>query len=119
MFEQRGTNIGTSILLCRVVQTWLAIHENSGVPISQRTFWATIYSMTLGLNYGAFSLAFSASLAGLLWRDILARKHVFVRSWDFMRINFSIIAFTTVVGCAVLVGEMYIIRPATPYALTR
>ncbi|KAK3677072.1 hypothetical protein LTR78_003277 [Recurvomyces mirabilis] len=113
-----GTNIGTSILLCRVVQAWLAIHEQNGTSISQRTFWATIYSMTMGLNYGAFSLAFSASLAGLLWRDILARKHVFVHSLDFMRINFSIIAFTTVVGCAVLVGEMYIIRPTTPYVST-
>ncbi|KAK5108454.1 hypothetical protein LTR62_008272 [Meristemomyces frigidus] len=113
-----GTNIGTSILLCRVVQAWLAIHSNSGTAISQRTFWATIYSMTLGLNYGAFSLAFSASLAGLLWREILARKHVFVRSRDFMRINFGIIAFATVVGCAVLVGEMYIIRPDTAYTPT-
>lgn len=93
----------------------MQIHDNSGVPISDRTFWVTIYSMSIGLNYGAFSLAFSASLAGLLWRDILARKHVFVRGWDFMRINFPIIAFSTVVGIAVLVGEVYIVRKSSPY----
>jgi hypothetical protein len=30
--------------------------------------------MALGVNYGAFSAAFSASLAGLLWRDIFGQQ---------------------------------------------
>ncbi|KAG4442567.1 hypothetical protein IFR05_001979 [Cadophora sp. M221] len=110
-----GTNIGTTILLSRVIQAWVNIHEQSGVRISERTFWATVYSMAIGVNYGAFSTAFSASLAGLLWRDILARKHIHVRRLDFASVNLPIIAIAMAVGCAVLVGEVYIMRDNTPY----
>ncbi|KAK1817260.1 hypothetical protein LTR12_008350 [Friedmanniomyces endolithicus] len=108
-----GTNIGTTILLCRVVQVWIKLHERSGIPITQRTFWATVYSMAIGVNYGAFSTAFSASLAGLLWRDILTRKYIPVRSSTFAQVNLKIIAVAMAVGCAVLVGEMYITRSGT------
>lgn len=73
--------------------------------------------MALGVNYGAFSIAFSASLAGLLWRDILARKHIHVREVEFARVNLPIIAMSMVVGCAVLVGEVYIMRnDNTPFS---
>jgi Na+/H+ antiporter NhaD/arsenite permease-like protein len=71
--------------------------------------------MALGVNYGAFSMAFSASLAGLLWRDILARKHIRVHALDFARINLPIIAIAMTVGCSVLVGEVYLMRHDTPY----
>ncbi|KAI1141143.1 hypothetical protein F5Y05DRAFT_376505 [Hypoxylon sp. FL0543] len=110
-----GTNIGTTILLSRVIQAWQKIHQANGTPISDRTFWATVYSMALGVNYGAFSAAFSASLAGLLWRDILARKHIHIRRLDFFRVNLPIITIAMVVGCSVLIGEVYIMRPETPY----
>lgn len=110
-----GTNIGTSILLSRVIQSWAAIHKQNGLPISNREFWGTIYSMAIGVNYGAFSTAFSASLAGLLWRDILARKHIRVRSLDFTRVNLPIIAIAMAVGLAVLVGEVYVVRDNEPY----
>ena len=73
--------------------------------------------MALGVNYGAFSIAFSASLAGLLWRDILARKHIRVRGLDFARVNLPIIAISMAVGCAVLVGQIYVIRDEKPYHL--
>lgn len=111
-----GTNIGTTILLSRVIQAWVLINSERGTIITERTFWATVYSMALGVNYGAFSTAFSASLAGLLWRDILARKHIRVKSLDFARVNLPIIAISMTVGCAVLVGEVYITRPTTPYS---
>lgn len=110
-----GTNIGTTILLSRVIQAWQAIRGANHTAISDRTFWATVYSMALGVNYGAFSTAFSASLAGLLWRDILARKHIRVRSLDFARVNLPIIAIAMTVGCAVLVGQVYITRDTSPY----
>jgi Na+/H+ antiporter NhaD/arsenite permease-like protein len=111
-----GTNIGTTILLSRVIQAWQEIHRQAGAsPISDRTFWATVYSMALGVNYGAFSTAFSASLAGLLWRDILARKHIHVRGLEFATINLPIITIAMVVGCTVLVGEVYIMRTNDPY----
>lgn len=90
------------------------MHQNSGTPISTRTFWGTVYSMALGVNYGAFSTVFNASLAGLLWRDILARKHIYVRALDFARVNLPIIAIAMTVGCAVLVGEVYLTRDDSP-----
>ncbi|KAI1104515.1 hypothetical protein F4804DRAFT_306736 [Jackrogersella minutella] len=105
-----GTNIGTTILLSRVIQAWQKIHELNGTMISDRNFWASVYSMALGVNFGAFSTAFSASLAGLLWRDILARKHIRVRRMDFARVNLPIITIAMVVGCAILVGEVYLVR---------
>lgn len=110
-----GTNIGTTIFLSRVIQAWQRIHLED--DISDRTFWATVYSMALGVNYGAFSTAFSASLAGLLWRDILERKHIHIRRMEFARVNVPIIAIAMTVGCTVLVGEIYIIRKDTPYSL--
>ncbi|KAB5528196.1 putative arsenite efflux transporter ArsB-like protein [Coniochaeta sp. 2T2.1] len=110
-----GTNIGTTILLSRVIQTWVRIHEANGTSITNRTFWATVYAMAIGVNYGAFSTAFSASLAGMLWRDILARKHIHVRRLEFARYNLPIIAISMIVGCAVLVGEVYIMRDTSAY----
>lgn len=71
--------------------------------------------MAIGVNYGAFSTAFSASLAGLLWRDILSRKHIRVGRIEFARVNLPIIAIAMAVGCSVLAGEVYIIRKTTPY----
>lgn len=73
--------------------------------------------MAIGVNYGAFSTAFSASLAGLLWRDILGRKHIHVRRLDFARVNLPIIAIAMVIGCAVLIGEVYIMRGDEPYKI--
>lgn len=110
-----GTNIGTTILLSRVIQAWQEIHRQNGVPISNRTFWATVYSMALGVNYGAFSLAFSGALAGLLWRDILDKKHIHVRNLEFARVNLPMIVFTMIVGSVVLLGEVYIMRGEEPY----
>jgi len=110
-----GTNIGTTILLSRVIQAWQAIHRLNGLPISDRTFWGTIYAMALGVNYGAFSAAFSAALAGLLWRDILYRQHIYVKPSEFTRVNLPIIAAAMTVGSIALVGQIYIFRGQEPY----
>jgi len=46
-----GTNIGTTILISRVVQAWQEIHVRNGIPISDRTFWGTIYvSLSLSVS---------------------------------------------------------------------
>jgi Na+/H+ antiporter NhaD/arsenite permease-like protein len=87
----------------------------NGTSISDRNFWATVYSMVIGVNYGAFSVAFSASLAGLLWRDILGQKYVHVRSRDFVRVNLPIISITMIVGMSVLLGQVYVVRGDSPY----
>jgi len=110
-----GTNIGTTILLSRVIQSWQTIAQRNGTLISDRMFWGTVYSMAIGVNYGAFSTAFSASLAGLLWRDILARKHIHIRRLDFARVNLPIIAISMVIGLVALIGEVYVYRKEGPY----
>jgi Na+/H+ antiporter NhaD/arsenite permease-like protein len=71
--------------------------------------------MALGVNYGAFSAAFSASLAGLLWRDILSRKHIQVKRSEFARINFPIIAIAMAVGCTTLIIQIYAVRTDKPF----
>lgn len=73
--------------------------------------------MALGVNYGAFSWAFGASLAGIMWREVLREKQFHVRRLDFARVNLPIIAFAMAVGCAVLAGEVYIFRHNSPYNL--
>jgi Na+/H+ antiporter NhaD/arsenite permease-like protein len=88
----------------------VTIHNKDLTIITERTFWGTVYAMALGVNYGAFSTAFSASLAGLLWRDILGRKHIHVRRLDFARVNLPIIAIAMAVGCATLIIQIYITR---------
>ncbi|KAK1595438.1 putative arsenite transmembrane transporter protein [Colletotrichum navitas] len=110
-----GTNIGTTILLCRIIQAWVQITESEGRSISDRTFWGAVYSMALGVNFGAFGSVFCASLAGLLWRDILASKGVVVRRIEFLCVNAPIIGIATAVGCTVLAGEIYIMRKDEPY----
>ncbi|KAH6640327.1 hypothetical protein F5144DRAFT_483956 [Chaetomium tenue] len=112
-----GTNIGTTILLSRMIQAWHEIHRSDHTDLSDRTYWATIYTMALGVNFGAFSTAISASLAGLLWRDILGKKHIHIKRLDFATVNLPIIAIAMTVGCAVLIGEMYIIKDDTPIPL--
>jgi Na+/H+ antiporter NhaD/arsenite permease-like protein len=71
--------------------------------------------MALGVNYGAYSAAFSASLAGLLWRDILRRKHIVVKRRDFAFVNLPIIAIAMAVGCTTLIIEIYVMRNNKPY----
>ncbi|KAK8080987.1 hypothetical protein PG997_008805 [Apiospora hydei] len=112
-----GTNIGTTILLCRIMQAWQQILASGGRDTTDRTFWGAVYGMALGVNYGAFSSALCASLAGLLWRDILLSKGVIVRRLEFLRVNAPIIAIATAVGCAILVGEVYIMRKDTPFIM--
>jgi len=94
------------------------IHIDNKIPITDRNFWATVYAMALGVNFGAFSTAFSASLAGLLWRDILHRKHIDVGRLEFARTNLPIIAIAMAVGCAVLIAEVYIVRGNSPHPLS-
>ncbi|KAL8336688.1 hypothetical protein RB601_008263 [Gaeumannomyces tritici] len=110
-----GTNIGTTILLCRILQAWQDILASEGRTVSDRAFWGAVYSMAVGVNFGAFSTVFCASLAGLLWRDILLSKGVIVRRLEFLRVNVPIIGIATAIGCSVLVGEIYIMRTDEPF----
>ena len=73
--------------------------------------------MALGVNYGAFSMAFSASLAGIMWREVLHEQLIRVRRLEFARVNLLIIAFSMAIACAVLTAEVYLCRDNSPYNL--
>ncbi|KZT72425.1 hypothetical protein DAEQUDRAFT_664278 [Daedalea quercina L-15889] len=101
-----GTNIGATILLARVLQLWVA--EAAPAP-TQRERYGAVYALALGSNFGAFTLTFGASLAGLLWRRILRQKGIRVRAREFARVNAPIAGVAMAVGCAVLLGEVYVV----------
>ena len=98
-----GTNIGATILLARLIQLWI----DAARP-SQREQYGAVYALAVGSNFGAFTLTFSASLAGLLWRQILRQKGIHVRGRQFALVNAPISVVAMCVGCAVLVGEVYV-----------
>ncbi|KAF8712249.1 Arsenical pump membrane protein, partial [Rhizoctonia solani] len=102
-----GTNIGATILLARVIQVWIRVHDPS-----PRSRHGAIYALAIGSNYGAFSTVFSASLAGLLWRDILRQKGIIVKRSEFAKLNLALIFVSMLVGCSVLVAQIYV-RPPT------
>ena len=71
---------------------------------------AAIYSLAIASNYGAFSLTVCASLAGLLWRDILRQKGIHVRPWQFCKLNLPLVVTAMIASSAVIVGEMYVVH---------
>jgi len=97
-----GTNIGTTILLARMLQLW--------DPPNARVRYGAVYALALGANYGAFSGAFAASLAGLLWRDILRQKGIHVRQRQFARVNAGTWAVATAASASVLVAQAIVIH---------
>ncbi|KAI0338074.1 hypothetical protein BDW22DRAFT_1363465 [Trametopsis cervina] len=100
-----GTNIGTTILLARVLQSWLS----STPSVDPKVKLGSIYALALGSNFGAYTFSFSASLAGLLWRDILRQKGIAVSQRHFAMYNVPTIAVSVVTAGAVLIAEVYIV----------
>lgn len=101
-----GTNIGTTILLARVVQEW----QTSMEAVSADVQYASVYGLAIGSNYGAFTLTFSASLAGMLWRDILRQKGIHVRGWQFAGVNAGTFLVASVASGAVLIGQTLVVH---------
>ncbi|RSH83279.1 uncharacterized protein EHS24_006954 [Apiotrichum porosum] len=96
-----GTNIGVTVLLSRVLAVW-----NEEARPSKRALYGSVLSLAIGSNFGAYSFTFSASLAGLLWRDILAHKGLAVRAREFVRWNVAPLGVTMAVACLVVAGEV-------------
>ncbi|ODO03470.1 hypothetical protein L198_02317 [Cryptococcus wingfieldii CBS 7118] len=96
-----GTNIGATILLARVIQSWSLTHS----AVSERSIYAAILTLAVGSNFGAYSIVFSASLAGLLWRGILRQKGIHVTVTQFMRWNTLAVLITMAVGCLIVAIE--------------
>ncbi|WVF72484.1 hypothetical protein IAT40_007299 [Kwoniella sp. CBS 6097] len=100
-----GTNIGATILFARILQYW-ATSPTRTEPVSSRELYGAVFALAVGSNFGAYSVVFSASLAGLLWRKILADKGLKLTITDFARWNITPLIVTIVVGCLVVAGEV-------------
>ncbi|KAI0087338.1 hypothetical protein BDY19DRAFT_246583 [Irpex rosettiformis] len=102
-----GTNIGATILLARVLQSWLSAAAPNTVDPKVRL--GAIYALALGTNFGAYTFSFSASLAGLLWRDILRQKGISVSQRQFALFNLPSIAVAVVVSGAILIAQVHVV----------
>ena len=79
-----------------------------GDSLDPRQRDAAIYTLAIASNYGAFAFTVCASLAGLLWRDILNQKGIHIHRWQFCKVNLPLLVVSMVTSSAVIVGEMYV-----------
>ncbi|KAG6841076.1 hypothetical protein C0991_002169 [Blastosporella zonata] len=95
-----GTNIGATILLTKIVRgAALGAPENRAAAIA----------LAVASNIGAVSFTFSASLAGLLWRQILEQKGIFIRQGTFAYWNTLPLVVMTCVGLGIVSAEMAVL----------
>ena len=107
-----GTNIGATILLTKIVNTAALsyVPPSSGPEVNIEAFLrSSAISLAVASNIGAVSFTFSASLAGLLWRQILFQKEIIVAQRTFAKWNLVPVVVMTVVGLAVVSGEMSVL----------
>jgi Na+/H+ antiporter NhaD/arsenite permease-like protein len=101
-----GTNIGATIILVEIIRD-PRFMDSVNVRGDKRILDAAVYSVAMGSNIGAFSYTFAGSLAGLLWRGLLADKGVVVSQWKFAKINALPLLMQIVVSGAIVLGEVY------------
>lgn len=107
-----GTNIGATILLTKIVNTAASsyVPPSSGPEVDIKAFLrSAAIALAVASNIGAVSFTFSASLAGLLWRQILSQKKIIVTQITFAKWNLGPIVVMTAVGLAVVSAEMAIL----------
>ncbi|KAK5083538.1 hypothetical protein LTR05_006041 [Lithohypha guttulata] len=101
-----GTNIGATIILVEILRD-PAFSESPVARAEPRIMLAAIYATALGSNLGAFSYTFAGSLAGLLWRALLADKDIRISQAKFAVVNFLPLVVQTTVACAIIYGQLY------------
>jgi len=107
-----GTNIGATILLTKIVNTAASsyVPPSSGPEVNIKVFLrSAAIALAVASNIGAVSFTFSASLAGLLWRQILSQKKIVVTQITFAKWNLGPIVVMTAVGLAVVSAEIAIL----------
>jgi hypothetical protein len=102
-----GTNIGATILLTKVVRA-ASTSAPAGTDVTAFDRAAAI-ALAVASNIGAVSFTFSASLAGLLWKQILNQKGIFIKQKTFAWWNIIPLAVMTTVGLAVVCAEMAVL----------
>ena len=77
-----GTDIGATILLTKIVRAAASsyVPPSSGPEVNMQAFLrSAAIALTIASNIGAVSFTFSASLAGLLWREISIQNGIHIR----------------------------------------
>jgi len=104
-----GTNIGATILLTKVVRA-AALSAPADVDVNLDAFnRSAAIALAVASNIGAVSFTFSASLAGLLWKQILNQKGIFIRQQTFAMWNLAPLVVMTAVGLGVVCAEMAVL----------
>lgn len=101
-----GTNIGATIILVEIMRD-PNFMQAPHIQADEKILLGAVYSVAMGSNIGAFSYTFAGSLAGLLWRGLLADKGVEVSQWKFARVNFLPLLMQITVASAIVLGELY------------
>ena len=107
-----GTNIGATILLTKIVNAAALTYAppSSGPEVNIKAFLrSAAIALAVASNIGAVSFTFSASMAGLLWRQILLQKGIYVRQKTFAWWNLAPVIVMTAVGLAVVSAEMAVL----------
>ncbi|UZJ57350.1 hypothetical protein CBS101457_006670 [Exobasidium rhododendri] len=100
-----GTNIGATILLTKALQSsYFQSHlDPSNADLVTKVGY---FSIAFGSNVGALGGTFSASLAGLLWRDALRQRGVIVTKKQFLLWCSVVILPATFSGIGILLLEV-------------
>ena len=104
-----GTNIGATILLTKVVRH-ATLSAPAGTDVNLEAFnRSAAIALAVSSNIGAVSFTFSASLAGLLWKQILDQKGFRIRQGTFARWNIWPLVVMTGVGLGIVSAEMAVL----------
>ncbi|KAG6868401.1 hypothetical protein C0993_003637 [Termitomyces sp. T159_Od127] len=95
-----GTNIGATILLTKVVRA-----AALDAPVNR----AAAIALAVASNIGAVSFTYSASLAGLLWKQILEQKGINIKQRTFAYWNLLPVTMMTIVGLVIVSAEMAVL----------
>jgi Na+/H+ antiporter NhaD/arsenite permease-like protein len=101
-----GTNIGATIILVEIMRD-PAFSQSPAALAEPRILLGAIYSVAMGSNIGAFSYTFAGSLAGLLWRELLADKGITVSQLKFALVNALPLLMQITTASAIVLGELY------------
>ncbi len=101
-----GTNIGATIILVEIMRD-PAFSQSPAALADPRILLGAIYSVAMGSNIGAFSYTFAGSLAGLLWRGLLADKGITVSQLKFALVNALPLLMQITTASAIVLGELY------------
>lgn len=100
-----GTNIGSTILLTKVMQND-AFAKALPASDARLILKAGMYAVAFGSNVGALGGTFAASLAGLLWRNVLLHHGIKVTPLQFAWWCLFTVVPATAAGVAVLLAEV-------------